>query len=60
MKQPDAVSVTMVKGKHGGYELHVAQKDMGEVIGRTIARQFTFNGEKRRLLREQKISVDIV
>ena len=35
VKQPDAVSVTMVqKGDVEVYELHVAPEDMGKVIGR--------------------------
>ena len=35
VKQPDAVSVTMVqKGNTEVYELHVAAGDMGKVIGK--------------------------
>ncbi len=35
VKQPDAVSVTMVqKGNMEVYELHVAPEDMGKVIGK--------------------------
>ncbi len=35
VKQPDAVSVTMVqKGNVEVYELHVAPEDMGKVIGK--------------------------
>ena len=35
VKQPDAVSVTMVqKGNTEVYELHVAPEDMGKVIGK--------------------------
>ena len=37
VKQPDAVSVTMVqKGNVEVYELHVAPEDMGKVIGKPV------------------------
>ena len=37
VKQPDAVSVTMVqKGNVEVYELHVAPEDMGKVIGSKV------------------------
>ena len=57
VKQPDAVSVTMVqKGNVEVYELHVAPEDMGKVIGKQgrIAKAISLCGEKRRLLKRTK------
>ena len=61
VKQPDAVSVTMVqKGNMEVYELHVAPEDMGKVIGKQgrIAKRAVVKAAA--IKENKKISVDIV
>ena len=55
VKQPDAVSVTMV-------ELHVAPEDMGKVIGKQgrIAKAIRAVVKAAAIKENKKISVDIV
>jgi len=64
VKQPDAVSVTMVqKGNvEVYYELHVAPEDMGKVIGKQgrIAKAIRSVVKAAAIKENKKISVDIV
>ena len=63
VKQPDAVSVTMVqKGNTEVYELHVAPEDMGKVIGKQgrIAKAIRAVVKAAAIKENKKISVDIV
>ena len=63
VKQPDAVSVTMVqKGNVEVYELHVAPEDMGKVIGKQgrIAKAIRSVVKAAAIKENKKISVDIV
>nr|WP_054674735.1 KH domain-containing protein [Veillonella denticariosi] len=64
VKQPDAVSVTMVqKGNIEVYELHVAPpEDMGKVIGKQgrIAKAIRSVVKAAAIKENKKISVDIV
>ena len=63
VKQPDAVSVTMVqKGNMEVYELHVAPEDMGKVIGKQgrIAKAIRAVVKAAAIKENKKISVDIV
>ena len=63
MKQPDAVSVTMVqKGNVEVYELHVAPEDMGKVIGKQgrIAKAIRSVVKAAAIKENKQISVDIV
>ena len=63
VKQPDAVSVTMVQmGNVEVYELHVAPEDMGKVIGKQgrIATAIRSVVKAAAIKENKKISVDIV
>ena len=63
VKQPDAVSVTMVqKGNVEVYELHVAPEDMGKVIGKQgrIAKAIRSVVKAAAIKENKNISVDIV
>ena len=63
VKQPDAVSVTMVQeGAVEVYKLHVAPEDMGKVIGKQgrIAKASRVVIKAAAIKENKKISVDIV
>ena len=63
VKQPDAVSVTMVqKGNMEVYQIHVAPEDMGKVIGRRgrIADAIRTVVKAGALKKGIKVAVDIV